>query len=146
MTYFDTSYIAKCYLNEPRSERVRDLARANADLSCCELGRVEFASIVLRNRRERLLDRNAESGIWREFGQDEAAGVWHWLPMTSELIEEARQALATLPGGIFLRAADALHLACARMHGAGEIYSHDRHLLAAAGHFGLRAVDVISVK
>ena len=40
------------------------------------------------------------------------------------------------------RAADALHLACAAEAGLGDVYSSDRHLVAAAPHFGLRAVTL----
>ena len=43
------------------------------------------------------------------------------------------------PAATFLRASDALHLACAAGNGFTEIYFNDRHFLAAAPLFGLRA-------
>jgi predicted nucleic acid-binding protein len=75
---------------------------------------------------------------------DEASRLLRWLPVDAALVRDACDRLARLAPAVFLRAADALHLACAADAGLKEIYSHDRHLLAAAPHFGLRGLDIVS--
>ena len=75
--------------------------------------------------------------------QDDAADLWKWLPLTDALIEDANREFRKLPASVFVRTADALHLVCARAQGLMEIYSNDRHLLAAAPHFGLAGRNVI---
>ena len=52
-------------------------------------------------------------------------------------------ATRSCPPTTFLRASDALHLACAAEHDFSEIYSNDRHFLAAAPLFGLKPVNLI---
>jgi predicted nucleic acid-binding protein len=58
-------------------------------------------------------------------------------------LSEIREAFATLPSTVFLRAADALHLVCAREAGFSETHTNDRHMLAAASEFGLTGINVI---
>ena len=61
-----------------------------------------------------------------------------------ELAEETGELFQGMPPDLFLRSADALHLACARHHGYRVIYSNDRNLLAAAKYFGLQGRNVIA--
>ena len=42
MVYFDAAYIAKCYLNEPNADTVRQFAYEADGLASCEIARVEF--------------------------------------------------------------------------------------------------------
>ena len=77
------------------------------------------------------------------FEADCAAGGIRLLPLTAAIVDSVARVFATAPATSYLRAADALHLASAADFGFTEIYSNDRHLLAAAPLFGLRGVNVI---
>jgi len=44
LVYFDAAYIAKCYLNEPNAETIRQFAYDADGLASCEIARVEFYS------------------------------------------------------------------------------------------------------
>jgi predicted nucleic acid-binding protein len=54
-----------------------------------------------------------------------------------------REVYRKLPASVFLRGADAIHLATASEAGLGVVYSNDAHLLAAARDFGIEGRDVI---
>ena len=82
--------------------------------------------------------------IWAKHEQDVAEGLIHYLPLPTQLIKDACATLTRLPPTVFFRATDALHLACAADAGLKAIYSHDRHLLAAAPRFGLKGFDIVS--
>jgi len=142
--YFDAAYIAKCYLNEPGADRVREVAYVADGLASCELARLEFASILKRHIRENLVTRREMTAILKDFEEDERNGVWQWLRVTSELLEKARRAVLGLPITAFVRSGDALHLACAEEYGFKEVYTNDRHMLKAARHFHVTGVDVLS--
>lgn len=144
MIYFDAAYIAKCYLNEPGAERVRAVARQAPGLASCELGRLEFACILHRHRRERHVTAREARAIWREFTSDERTGVWQWLPVTFALVARTCNDVRRFRRRPFLRAGDALHLACARENGFKQVYTNDRHMLAGSRYFGLAGLDVLA--
>lgn len=143
MIYFDSSYLIKCYLPEPGHQQVRQLARQNPLIACCVLGKVECRAAVHRHVREGKLSTGDAQLVHQVMDQDEAAGLWTWLPLTDALIADANGEFRKSPASLYLRSADALHLASARANGLAEIYSNDRHLLAAAPQFGLAGKNVI---
>ncbi|MBA2434512.1 MAG: type II toxin-antitoxin system VapC family toxin [Verrucomicrobiota bacterium] len=143
MIYFDTSYLVKCYLREWGSEAVRELAAGQSSIVCCEYGRLELVVSLQRNFREGLVTRAQHRTVLRQLESDDARGIWLWLGLSPDLLRQAALRVNNLGSSVFIRAGDALHLACAAENGFAEIYSNDRHLLAAAPHFGLRAQNVI---
>lgn len=143
MIYFDAAYIAKCYLNEPGAELVRELARKGDGLGSCEIARLEVFATVHRHLRERHLQKAHVSIILDRFEVDERAGVWQWFPVTPRLLGATCDRLRTLPATVFVRAIDALHLECARDEGISEVYTNDRHMIAASPHFRIKARNLL---
>jgi predicted nucleic acid-binding protein len=141
--YFDAAYIAKCYLNEPGAERVRAVAHDAAGLASCELARLEFICTVHRHVREGHLRQREAHEILAEFHTDEESDVWRWLPITPVLLRKVSDEVTRMPAHAVLTAVDALHLGTAREHGFREVYTNDRHMLAAAGYFGLTGLNVV---
>jgi predicted nucleic acid-binding protein len=142
MVYFDAAYIAKFYLDEPESDRVRRLAEESGEVACCVHGRVEVLIAFRRKFRERAFSPRVFATVLEQFEADCESAVWAWLPISAKLIETLSGRVGKLDRSVFLRSADALHLASAAEQGFKEIYSNDRHLLAAATHFGLRGLSL----
>lgn len=142
MMYFDTAFIAKCYLNEHDAANVRRAAFAGDGLASCRLGRVEFWSVLRRHLREGRLSAKDAARIRAQLRADEAAGVWTWFPVTGPLLDAACERLETMPRRQALGAADAIHLACACLHGFTEICTNDAQMLRAAPLFGLKGRDL----
>ena len=142
MIYFDTSYLARCYLFDPGWQPVRQLAGTDR-VACAEHGQVEFLAAVHRKLREGSLSPTDQQAIMAQFDLDQQTNVVQWLALTPQVFDHAARSFRNLPPSVFLRSSDALHLACAAENGFADIYSNDRHLLAAAVHFGLTGVDII---
>ena len=142
MSYFDSAFIAKFYLDEPESEPVRSLATELGLMHCSLLGRLEVSSVFHRKRREGAFSDAAYREVNHQFNDDCAAGLWTWLPITAAIIESAAATLARLPKATFLRSADLLHIVTALEHGLKDIYSNDRHLLMAAKQLKLRVPGI----
>ena len=79
----------------------------------------------------------------KQFETDCEQEAFRWLPLSEVVVARAKKVYAGLPTSVFVRAADALHLACAAENGQPEIFTNDRAMVTAAPYFGVRAVDVI---
>jgi uncharacterized protein len=143
--YLDTAILAKQYIKEPGSDTVRAfLTRADSEISCSELTRMELAATLHRKLREGQITKAQLSGLRTQFELDVSGGRILWLPLTQGLIERVEGIFYTLPPDVFLRAGDAIHLATAADAGFKEIYSNDRHLLAAASLFKLKGINPLA--
>lgn len=139
--YLDSAYIAKCYLNEPDAQAVRSLV-GGEDLTSSAFCLAEMACIFQRHVRERGLTRRQAARLRRLFLADVRSGVWNLISVSDAVLEAVQRKVRRLPDSVFLRAGDAVHLVSASQAGFHEFWTNDRHLLAAARHFGLAGRSV----
>lgn len=92
--------------------------------------------------REGFLTAKGAQEIRQFFLEDIEKEVWILVPVSERILRQVERLTATLPKTIPLRAGDAIHIASALDAGFDEIWTNDRHLLAAAGHFGLKGRSV----
>ena len=142
MLYFDTSYLVRLHTRDAGWEKVRALA-ATDEVACCLHGQAETVSAFHRKFREGSISRGEWSELLAQFVRDCQAGAFTWLPLSPAVISRALKAYATLPATVHLRAAEALHLACAAENALKAIHSNDARLLSASPHFGLKAINLI---
>jgi len=143
LRYFDTAYIIKLYLHEDGSGDVIRAANSSGGLASSALAFSELHAALHRNLREGRLDRGEFEEVLARFCGDVDVDMWHWLPISMSIHERVAATYRQLPAAVFLRSADAIHLATAAENGFRQVYSNDRHLLAAAPHFGLTGINVL---
>ena len=142
MIYFDTSYLVRLYYQDAGADAVRTLA-ATDHVACAAHGRAEMMAAFHRKLREGAIRPVAYAALLGQVRAHSEAGAFHWLAPDEEMFMRIAQVYQKLPASVFLRAADAIHLATAAESGFRVIYSNDTRLLAAAKHFGIEGKNVI---
>jgi predicted nucleic acid-binding protein len=140
--YLDSAYIAKSYVTEADSPAVRSLIQRNITLVSSQWCVAEVACVFHRHAREGRLTPIQAQALTLSFLAHVDAGFWKLLPVTDALLRRVTLLVSAAPPSLFLRAGDAAHLITAQDQGEPEIWTNDRHLLAAAPHFGLAGRSV----
>lgn len=134
--FFDTSALAKRYIEEKGSDEVERLCGEATALAVSMVAIPEIISALAPLKREGRLSprqyRRAKEALGRDL-EDVAV-----CQLTPAVIETAIQVLERFP----LRAMDALHVACAIEWGSELFVSSDRRQLEAAEQLRLRTRGV----
>ena len=136
--YFDSAYVAKCYVNERDSSRVRTLLRSSGGAHSSSLSIAELAATLLRHVREGALQPSQSAKLQSDFLADVEAGVWTMIAVSGASMRRVAARLASVSSSTYVRAGDAIHLCSAAEAGFSEVWTNDRHMLGAAPAFGLR--------
>lgn len=142
MIYFDTSYLVRLYYEDPGAEKVRALA-ATDHVACAALGQSEMMAAFHRKLREGAIHSGAYGALVGQIEAHIEAGAFQWIAQDGAILLRVRHVYKTLPASVYLRGADAIHLATAAEAGFQFVYSNDGHFLAAAKHFGIEGKNVI---
>lgn len=134
--YFDTSALAKWYVNEARSADVEAYLAEVTPVHVSLLTKVEMRSLMARRRREGQVDAETEARVLATFEGDLALGHLLLAPHTVDSFLMAESLIGAHPD-IPLRALDALHLGAARTAGLTTIATADRVVAQAAAAMGM---------
>jgi predicted nucleic acid-binding protein len=140
--YLDTSYIAKFYFNEPESPRVRELVRKAASIQSSVWTLAEFHAVLHRRLREGVSSPKDARELASRFFQHIEDGLWNLIPVNEALLRRTSALMLSAPRDLFVRTADAVHLTTAQDIGEHDVWTNDRHMLAAASYFGLTGRSV----
>ena len=135
--YFDTSYIAKFYINEPESPALRELVRKSTVINSSLWAYAEFHAVLHRNVREGTLSSVIARDLALRFSRHIDDGLWNLIPVSEGVLRRTSLLIMSAPGNLFIRTADAVHLTTAQEAREREVWTNDRHMLAAAPYFGL---------
>jgi predicted nucleic acid-binding protein len=144
LIYFDTSYLVRLYYADAGAEAVRALA-ATDHVACAAHGQAEMIAAFHRKLREGAIRPATYAALLGQVRAHHEAGAFQWLAPSEETFSRIARVFTTLPASVYLRAADAIHLATAVEWGFRVVYSNDVHLLAAAEHFGIEGRNVIGL-
>jgi hypothetical protein len=137
--YFDTSALAKWYLNEARSEDVEKYIQEHGPVNISDLTVVEMRCLLARRRREKSIDSKIEIQVFATFQEDIRKNVLICHPLPDGLSWGAVNLISVL-SDIPLRTLDALHLLIAKETQADILATADRIMIAAAKVMGLSVV------
>src|SRR5688572_23337841 len=108
MLYFDTTYLFRVYSAEPGNKEVKSLLGQTSKLATAWHARAEFASILLRKRREGSDSPEHLAALAEQFHNDCETALVELLPLTEAVMTRLESVLANAPASTNIRAADAL--------------------------------------
>jgi predicted nucleic acid-binding protein len=142
MAYWDTSALAKLYVDEPDSPRYRQILRESLEplqtsiLSLAELYKVFWSKALAHG-----LSYEGPDVLIQMISEAVENGRMRLISYDRQLLGHFRALIATSyfrPQPLRLRSADGIHLASARSVAAAELVCADKRMRAAAESLGFR--------
>ena len=140
MSYWDTSALAKLYLQESDTDVFRTRAALDAPLHTAHLTRHELRTAFLRRESEGAIQAGGAAMLFQDFEEDTAADLILIQIETSavqqEFVKVLEQCFLVTPP-VFIRTNDALHIASSHSAKQTDFVTADSRQSTAAAHVGL---------
>lgn len=138
--YFDTSALAKWYINESASDDVEKYIQQYGPVAISDLTVVEMRCLLARRRREKNITTMIEMKIFATFQEDIRRRFLTCHPFPDGLAAGAVN-LISLLSDFPVRTLDALHLMIARELSAEILVTADHVMAEGARAMGLKVVE-----
>ena len=99
-----------------------------------------MCSVFHRKLREKAVTAEEFGHLCAQFETEAVTSKYIWLSLSGAVLRRVADNFKSLPPTTFMGAGDAHHLASAADKGFTAVHSSDKHLLAAAPHFGLSGI------
>jgi predicted nucleic acid-binding protein len=139
MSYWDTSALAKLYVQEPDSILFEAHIATETSITVSETGRLELRAVLRRREAEGAISRNGTKTLHDSFCSLIRSGRFAEQVVTPDLVAvyyEILDACLSQTPPIFLRTNDGLHLAAAKLANEPEVVSTDKGMRKAALFLG----------
>jgi predicted nucleic acid-binding protein len=135
--YFDTSALAKWYINETHSDDVEKYLQKHGPVTISDLTIVEMRCLFARRRRDKSITAQTETEAFATFQEDIRRRFLTCHPIPDGLATGTINLIALLPD-IPIRTLDAMHLMIAKEIPATELVTADRIMAEGAEALGIK--------
>ena len=102
----------------------------------------KFHSVLHRRLREGVSSHSDARDLSTRFSTHIENGLWNFILVNEAILRRTSALMISAPRDLFIRTADAVHLTTAQELGERDVWTNDRHMLAAANYFGLAGRSV----
>ena len=137
--YFDTSALAKWYINEAHSDDVEKYLQKHGPVAISDLTIVEMRCLLARRRRDKSITAQIETEAFATFQEDIRRRFLTCHPLPDGLAAGTINLIALLPD-VPIRTLDAMHLMIAKEISATELVTADRIMADGAEALGIKVI------
>ena len=137
--YFDTSALAKWYINEAHSDDVEKYLQKHGPVAISDLTIVEMRCLLARRRRDKSITAQIETEAFATLQEDIRRRFLTCHPLPEGLAAGTINLIALLPG-VPIRTLDAMHLMIAKEISATELVTADRTMADGAEALGIKVI------